>query len=140
MQAQTRRRVLSGAVAALAAVAAASTAPAILASAPFSRAAAPGPWARLRIWARGAATPQDFGAQGDGVHDDTAALQAALDYIPAETVLLPPGTYILTRSLRMFRSTTLAGSGATLDGTRVDGPCLFVEAPGATIEGLCIRG
>ena len=45
-------------------------------------------------------------AAGDGVADDTAALQAALDGLKAEgydtpnTIYLPPGTYRITRTLR----------------------------------------
>ena len=38
---------------------------------------------------------KDFGAVGDGVTDDTAAIQAALDS-GASTVTVPDGTYIFT--------------------------------------------
>lgn len=46
----------------------------------------------------------DFGAQGDGRADDTAALQAGLDAAYADTggmLLIPPGTYRVTRTLRI---------------------------------------
>ena len=42
-------------------------------------------------------TPQQFGALADGTHDDTAAIQAALD--TGRSVFLPEGIYIITDSL-----------------------------------------
>ncbi len=51
---------------------------------------------------------RDFGAQGDGVADDTAALQAALDNVRTNSlrpvVYLPAGTYRLTRQLTLRRT------------------------------------
>jgi len=40
---------------------------------------------------------RDYGALGNGVHDDTAAIQAAINSLPAEggTVIVPPGTYMI---------------------------------------------
>jgi hypothetical protein len=60
---------------------------------------------------------KQYGAAGDGKTDDTAAIQAALDALPAAggTVLFPPGTYIVaptkTRYLGIRSNTRLAGSG-----------------------------
>ena len=51
----------------------------------------------------------DYGAVGDGVTDDTAAIQAALNV--GGTVLFPPGTYILNGNLTIGNNTTLIGSG-----------------------------
>jgi hypothetical protein len=42
-------------------------------------------------------TPQQFGALADGMHDDTQAIQAALD--TGRSVFLPEGIYVLTDSL-----------------------------------------
>jgi hypothetical protein len=44
--------------------------------------------------------PRRYGARGDGLADDTAALQAALDVDDA-TVVIPPGTYLVSRPLRI---------------------------------------
>jgi parallel beta-helix repeat protein len=54
-----------------------------------------------------------FGARGDGIHDDTAALQAALDHAAAAgagVVVLPPGVYRVRTAL-VFR-----GDGCELIG------------------------
>jgi polygalacturonase len=57
--------------------------------------------------ARGATTldVRNFGAIGDGVHNDTAAIQAAINALPADggTVYVPGGTYLIdaVRNLRL---------------------------------------
>jgi hypothetical protein len=53
-----------------------------------------------------------YGAVGDGVADDTAAIQRALDGAPTGgTVLFPAGTYRITGPLRPKNYTTLRGGG-----------------------------
>jgi len=59
---------------------------------------------------------KDFGAVGDGVADDTAAVQAAIDEIcDAQGILLfPPGTYALSAPLTFpNKSFVIRGSGPT---------------------------
>jgi len=67
---------------------------------------------------------RDFGAKGDGVADDTAAIQAALDAAkrgagPASGarsqnhVLLPGGTFLLSAPLRIPSGVRLRGAGPT---------------------------
>lgn len=67
---------------------------------------------------------KDFGAVGDGVTDDTAAIQAALDYattLTGCTVFMPAGTYRTTSTLTFSgHSTRLVGTGrGIIPGTYV---------------------
>ena len=62
---------------------------------------------------------RDHGAKGDGIHDDTAAFQAAVDALPAAggTVNVAAGDYLIdpTRSVRLRSRMRLAlAPGATL--------------------------
>jgi hypothetical protein len=59
---------------------------------------------------------KDFGAKGDGTTNDTAALQAAADAIPANGggLMFPPGRYAVTGSVRLSSNTSVIGTGATL--------------------------
>lgn len=52
-------------------------------------------------------TPQMFGAVGDGVADDTEALQKALNY--GKSVVLSAGTYRTTRTLTVPYGCTISG-------------------------------
>lgn len=91
----------------------------------------------------------DFGAKGNG-SDDTAAIQAALNAVPASggTVWMPPGNYKVTAPLIIGAdNTTLRGSGAgaksgsfTGQGTRIQaaigtafsGPVVKIARPDNT--------
>lgn len=54
-----------------------------------------------------------FGAVGDGVTDDTAAIQAAIDSLASGGVVeLPAGTYKTTSAIELKASVWLRGSGA----------------------------
>ena len=57
---------------------------------------------------------RDFGAFGDGIHDDTAAVQGALDAASAAgggVVLVPQGTYRLTETLTVHSRLSIQGEG-----------------------------
>jgi hypothetical protein len=69
---------------------------------------AKGPWVDVRF----------FGAIGNGIHDDTSAIQAAIDYIDPTggTVLLPPGKFLISSTLVIASSSvTIEGSGYSFD-------------------------
>jgi len=99
---------------------------------------------------------KDFGAVGDGVADDTAALQAALS-AGAKKVVFPDGTYLLnssTEGLVVSSNTTVSGYGATIKNTAFQSPStetaagdalhcgliVEIESENIIIEGLTIEG
>ena len=55
----------------------------------------------------------EYGATGDGVTDDTAAVQAALAATPGGSVYFPPGSYRLTESLTVSAGTSISGADAS---------------------------
>lgn len=101
-----------------------------------------------------ATTPQDFGAVGDGVADDTDAVQQAIDAQLErlnKIVYFPPGTYRTTRPLVVpdiegagggnFNRIVLAGAGtmgvrSSIIRPDFDGTALFLRAPLAAVRGL----
>ena len=61
-------------------------------------------------------TAQDFGAYGNGVNDDSDALQHAIDRVQETThhgvVFIPAGRYLLTRTIHVWAGIRLIGYGA----------------------------
>ncbi|WP_369372881.1 glycosyl hydrolase family 28-related protein [Promicromonospora sp. Populi] len=102
----------------------------------------------------GATTPQEFGALADGVNDDTAAIQAAIDAQferLSKIVWFPPGTYRITSPLVVqdteftepvnLNRIVLAGQGTmgvrtSLIFVDFDGIGLEMRAPLCGIRGL----
>lgn len=88
---------------------------------------------------------QDFGARGDGVADDTAALAKAIGAVEGtgKVLLLYPGTYMVSRDVLR-----IANAGATIVGPRDaiiknadgDGVTLEVRASNVTLSGFTIDG
>lgn len=91
---------------------------------------------------------RDFGAAGDGIHEDTVAIQAAINFLPeGGRLFFPPGTY-LTLPLALKSHITLELSeGATLLGSTererypiIRGVCVDPvtgrELPQAGFEGI----
>jgi parallel beta-helix repeat protein len=64
----------------------------------------------------GTVNVKDFGAVGDGVADDTAALQATLNAASSGgTVVIPAGRYVCNSTLNVGDRTHISGYGAILD-------------------------
>ena len=73
------------------------------------------------------ATVKDFGAVGDGVTDDTAAIQKALDSFPdGGTLYIPPGTYLITYPLTITSCINIIGAGNSGEG---DSACTLYYSP-----------
>lgn len=77
---------------------------------------------------------KDFGAKGDGVSDDTPALQAALNAGSAvgQWIVVPPGEYrVAPAGLRLGGKLRLRGEGAaTIIGSGTDGQVLHSGSGG----------
>lgn len=67
---------------------------------------------------------KDFGAVGDGVTDDTVAIQAAVDAAAGRPVYVPAGTYVITSTIDMESAAT---------STFNQGPQLIGDGIGKTI-------
>ncbi|MCW2237895.1 glycosyl hydrolase family 28-related protein [Azospirillum canadense] len=83
-----------------------------------------------------AVSVKDFGAVGDGVVDDTIAIQAALT--SASAVHVPPGTYKITNTLTVAYGKTLAGAGqsSVIKGASDGFDLIHLPDGYATVSGL----
>jgi hypothetical protein len=82
-------------------------------------------------------TPMQFGAVGDGIHDDTAALQEALDAASATRPLLLPAGMTFTHSAVLYARVpgeVIEGTG-TLLATAEATSSVWVEADDVVIDG-----
>lgn len=99
--------------------------------------------------------PETFGAVGDGVTDDKAALQSAIDAAAAAgggTVLVPPGTYrIAAGGLKLPSNVSLQGAGGTKSclrpdaaanstGTVMGGVTVYATIASIATDGAAVRG
>ncbi|MDB4948908.1 MAG: hypothetical protein JWM27_1557 [Gemmatimonadetes bacterium] len=87
---------------------------------------------------------RSFGALGDGLRDDTAALQRALDAAPEGATVLVPRTrafYRISAPLVVRQGiTVLSADGAELRQTTPGAGAVQVEAAGVEIRGLTLTG
>jgi hypothetical protein len=97
--------------------------------------------------ASGTLTPQMFGAVGDGVADDTVAIQAAVTAAQGRTLHWPSGTYLTTESITDLHLVEHTGDGAIVAGASTFQPApvrgqtntLYVDSTGVdTNDGLSV--
>ena len=88
---------------------------------------------------------KDFGAVGNGVADDTAAFQAALDSSAFVHVFVPAGTYRITSTINITKQNTLSGPEG---GTQNLQHAFITHDPASTgslfsvitnVDGVCIK-
>jgi hypothetical protein len=89
--------------------------------------------------------PHDFGAKGDGVADDTEALQNALDTLEEGSMfLLPVGNFLVTKTLVVRKKTNVLitgqGPGSKIIAGKAMQDLLHTQWPfsGSIIENLCL--
>ena len=83
-------------------------------------------------------TPEMYGAKGDGISDDTVALQSALD--SGFPVVLKPVTYAITDTLNLNSKNALFGlSRSSTLLMMTDKDCIHVTGKYVTINGITIR-
>ena len=101
-------------------------------------------WGRLNTQV----TPYDFGAVGDGIVDDTSALQSAIDYMDdiAGQLFIPPGVYRTTSPLNITRPISIVGvypaAYEGVIGTRGNGSWFHFDHTGIglDIDGPAVMG
>lgn len=76
-------------------------------------------------------TDPQFGAKGDGVTDDTAAVIAFLTAISGKSGYMPAGIYNVTSTLSLTKSTLLYGDGANASIISYTGAGVAVQAIGS---------
>jgi hypothetical protein len=88
---------------------------------------------------------KDFGAVGDGVTDDTAAIQAAINSIPSGGVIyLPVGTYLTSGSININTAGVhFIGSGTTVGNVKIlashtNGPVIRVSKAGCKLSDFAV--
>src|SRR6185312_13089828 len=64
-----------------------------------------------------ALTVKDYGAKGNGVTDDTEAIQRAVNSTPSGALEFPNGTYKLTKAVNLLSGVHYQGKNAVIKGT-----------------------
>lgn len=96
-------------------------------------------WLSVEAATAGALDVRALGARGDGVSDDTAAIQAAIDGLqPGQWLVFPAGRYLHASRLVVTRpGVTLDGrAGATLHATNPDDQAILIQADGVRVIGF----
>lgn len=62
---------------------------------------------------------KDYGAYGDNVHDDTIAIQSAIDASTGGVIFFPAGTYVISNTIKVHSNQTLCGEGKNISILRM---------------------
>jgi hypothetical protein len=81
---------------------------------------------------------KDFGAVGDGVADDTAAIQAAIAAAQGGTLFFPEGNYLVNSQIDVG-NILLTGNATITKGNTVAARFLFKTDSGTVIQDLTLR-
>jgi hypothetical protein len=84
---------------------------------------------------------KDFGAVGDGVTDDTAAIQDAVDAVASGGVVtFPEGTYLIASAISVEHAARIDVSGATLTNSASNIFAFFITSSNVVIENGAFTG
>jgi len=87
-----------------------------------------------------------FGAIGDGVTDDTKAIQSAIDNVHSQgggTVYIPAGTFVITKHLKFYANMTLEGASqeaTIIKQTGDEGHLSGTDASNSSIRNITFLG
>lgn len=86
---------------------------------------------------------EDFGAKGDGVTDDAAALNAAIAAVAAKgggVVSLPPGTYLVKSTINLKSNVWIESQGAAIKPAPPLVTAVLQAAAGDLVEDVQLQG
>ncbi|KQP18810.1 glycosyl hydrolase family 28-related protein [Pseudorhodoferax sp. Leaf267] len=97
-------------------------------------------WLPLAVRAGTVLDVRSFGALGDGVADDTRALQRALDALaPGDVLRFAPGRYVHAQRLEVRTPhVQLLADAATLHASNPDDQALLLQADGIEVRGFAM--
>lgn len=91
-------------------------------------------------YATGGRSVREFGAKGDGTTDDATAFNNAIAAVPTGgTLIIPPGTYLLSTGITITKAINILGAG--LSATKLKGASIAILtlAPTSAVYGSSVR-
>jgi len=83
---------------------------------------------------------KEYGAAGDGVTDDTMAIQKALENGSNHKVYFPEGTYNISKELKLFDHTKIVGDKAVIKASSDLLSVFIIQGKNVSIHSLTIDG
>ena len=74
-------------------------------------------------------TVKAYGAKGDGITDDTTAIQKAIDANVNGAVAFPPGTYLISDTIKIDQRIALHFYGATIKAAKAMTAMFYTDSP-----------